>query len=787
MHRCTTALLRRLAQALLALALFTSAVAASLAVYPFSSEDPLLGIAMADELAAAFHDDAVVFGPDVATGLVPPLIVVDGFINVGRVLGGDIWTSPTGAELLRTGAGVDVAVSGTVEQYDGRTVLRLEVAHATGTRSVELSAEPGDRGRLVRQAARFVAQSLGVSQAPGIPQLPALAGDYETYVRTVWFAASGLVTDAAANAPQLEDGSWPERGFELLEDARAVADGSLTLADADMTAEQAGRRNGRRAVYALSLPALHETDAADSFARLVDLGVAALGHAWLGILATDDMRYDEAATQFELARQHAYPYAAALLASFQLAQGEVGAAEALVDELVAGGADSGAAGLVGASIVATVVEDIPREKGALQALGRAAPFLAYPYERLSFIAFDEDDALTAAQALAVAVELEPSSSLYWTNLGWARYLLGFLEQSEQASRRAIDLDGNQHIAAYNLGLVQAVTGRLSSALEAYDYAVELDPGVNDEVIVDLVNARALYPGVSAVEYALARLYEAKGQRLEARAAYQRFVRFAEAEGRTQEYLSFVQVAEQRLVALNAPLPPLEIFGSVSVRLGQRGPVAEPFHPGDPLYPSFELSTPGDQLPARVNVTLSLLRTDAAEAAEPVASTTATVDTPPGAVGFVVDYLYLELPADLAAGSYRLVVDASSGSELADQAETTFSVAGTPEPIRQLLGRNVVMTGLEIESPLYGRADIGSEARVIDRMVEELRSTAAAAEAALPAIQGGRFDGMTGSQLFLNASGQDVVDFLAYVADSGARDSRFTFVDGFAQWALDGTP
>lgn len=114
MHMSTTALLRRLVQAVLALALLTGALASSLVIYPFSSEDPLLGIAVSDEVAAAFHDSVAVYGPDVATGMVPPLVVVDGFINVGRVLGGNIWVSPTGAELLRTGTGVDVAVSGVI-------------------------------------------------------------------------------------------------------------------------------------------------------------------------------------------------------------------------------------------------------------------------------------------------------------------------------------------------------------------------------------------------------------------------------------------------------------------------------------------------------------------------------------------------------------------------------------------------------------------------------------------------------------------------------------------------
>ena len=182
----------------------------------------------------------------------------------------------------------------------------------------------------------------------------------------------------------------------------------------------------------------------------------------------------------------------------------------------------------------------------------------------------------------------------------------------------------------------------------------------------------------------------------------------------------VERAEERLAALEAPLPPLEVSGELPLNLGQRGPEAEPFHPGDPLFPSFELSTPGDQLPALVDVTISLLPQDAEEGAEPLAVTTAAVETPPGAVGYVVDFMDLELPADLPAGEYSLQVEATSGEELSASAGTEFSVSGDVVPLRQLFARNVIMTGLEIEAPLYGRADMGTVERVVERMVQELR-------------------------------------------------------------------
>lgn len=788
MQMCTTALLRRTAHVLLALVLVTGAFASSLLVYPFISQDPLLGVAMADEVAAAFQDEVVVFGPDVAAGVVPPLVVTDGYINLSRVLGGPVWTGPSGPSLLLGGAGVSVAVSGAVEQYEERTVLRLELASEAGTWRSELSAAPGDRARLVRQALWFIAPHLGLEGPPHPVPSPAIAGDYEEYVRSVGLAGNGLVVDAASVRPNLNDGTWPERGAEFQDDLRAVTEGNLALPHASALPEtEAARRLARRALMALSLDTLHEAGAEAAFGTLAELTGLGVAFAWNGILAFDRDDFGAAEAAFEAAARQDYPYGLALQSSLQLANGNAGTALGLVDTLVSRGQAAGPAALTGAYTVALLAEDVERQKGSLHELHRAAPYLAYPLQELSFIAFDEDDALAAAQALAVAVDLEPDSSLFWTNLGWAKYLLGFLDESAEASERAIAVDGNAYIAAYNLGLVHAVHGRLDEALEAYDYAVALDPAIHDEVIVDLVNARQLYPGVSAVEYSLARLYEAKGQRQNAREAYRRFLQLARAEGRTDDYAAYLQVAEQRLVALDAPPPPLEIFGDVSLRLGQRGPDTEPFHPGDPVYPSFELSTPGDQLPALVELTLTVQAQDAAEGEEPAVSITASVETPPGAVGYVVDFVDVELPVDLPAGVYTLVVQATSGDELAASGQAGFRVAGDVVPLRQLFGRNVVMTGLEIESPLYGRGDLASVDRVVERMVQELRDAAPAAEAALPTIVGGRYDGLSGAQLFLAATAEEVEEFLAYVARSDTRDSRFTFVDGFAQWAIDGAP
>src|SRR5690606_5494856 len=251
-----------------------------------------------------------------------------------------------------------------------------------------------------------------------------------------------------------------------------------------------------------------------------------------------------------------------------------------LEELVADPAAAGSAALLGASVVAEVAEDDDLQEAALRALSRTSPFLTYPLEFLSYLYFDRDDALAAAEVLAVAVELDPESSLYWTNLGWSYYLLGSYELSEEASARALELDGSQSVAAYNLGLVRVTGGRLEAGLDAYQRALRLDPTVNDEAVEDLENATALFPGVPAIDYALGLLYEAEGRRSDARTAFRRYLRLAD----DAEPSNLVERAEERLAALLAPLPALETIGERTLNLGQRGPVPSPFHPRAPAFP-----------------------------------------------------------------------------------------------------------------------------------------------------------------------------------------------------------
>lgn len=774
--------------AAVAFTLFATAWAQTLAVYPFDSQETLLGVAVADEIAAAFASGAVVLGPEVTPGAIPPLVVEGGFLSVGRLAGPLAMTGPAGADLVRTSTGVDVAATGRLEVLDDALALRLFVASADGSRQVTLRADVGRPDRLVALAVRVLEGDLGlrVGSMP-VPAAPWDAeGAYGEYARGVALIGAGLVPEGGDALEQAVAGAGaPPRASEMLADVRAVLAGDATLAGGDAGDEhgtEAGRRATRRALLSVGTVTLDEPLAFAAFEQMRAATTGVLADLWLGVLAANVNDRVGAMAVFDEAAAVS-SYARTVRASFLLSRGDDQAATDDLDAVTALGPAAGSAALLGASLVANVASDPTRERAALEALSVASPYLAYAFERLSYLAFDRDDAQAAAEALAVAVELEPESDLYWTNLGWAYYLLGFVDDSEAASLRALDLDGSQYIAAYNLGLARAVTGRLAEAMRAYEQAMRFDGGIDDEAVHDLENARLLYPGVAPVEFALATLYEAEGRRSDAAGAYQRFLRLARAD--EAAFGDDLDVARERFDALSAPPPPLEILGGVRVTLGVRGVDASPYHPGDPIYPSFELSTPGDALPARVLARVSLW-TDAA-AADALLVVEREVALPSGAVGFVVDDIELALPEDLAAGTYLLRVGADAGEGQQVAAETVVEVAGSAQALRRLIGRGVVLTGLQSGAPLYGRADLADPDVAVLRLVQELRATADAAEGALPAIEGGRFAGMSGGEAFRASEPDAVRDFLAYLAASDIQSGRFTFVDAYAQWLLDGTP
>lgn len=747
----------RIAAIVIALVVASAAMAETLVVYPLGSRDPALGALIADHVARAFDDEYEVYGPAVAPSLVPPLPVGEGFLNPTEFLQGRGVANRVGAALLRDALGASAILTGSIEVEADRLRADLYLADSQGVRSFLATAAVDEPGRLASRIVQATGRRLDSPRQESEVRLDLSASDGEL-AQALALISAGLAADARRVLESIEEPG--ERARELLQALGALE------------ARESGADPALLAALAVNRLPLDEPLALGYFQELAGDSELPAANLWVAVLEASINDLQAAERHFaELPEEFTYGQAAR--AAFLRGGGVDGTGESLRRALES----DDVAALVGVAALASSEGDLELEKSALAKLGRVAPYFVYPFERMSFIAFDEGDALTAAEALAVAVELEPESDLYWTNLGWAYYLLGMLERSEAASLRAVALDQSQYVAQYNLGLVRVVSGRLAEADEAYRLALRVDPDVDDAAVEDLEQALELYPDEPAIHYALALLYEAEGRRSEAAGQYRQYL---DRGGRE----SFRQLAERRVEVLSAPPPPIELTdGLVTIGLGTINLPEEPFHPGDPLYPSFEIFTPGEELPRRLEVSLELLSPQG----EQVSLIEGMLEMPTGAIGYVVDELEVELPRDLAPGTYRLdvLVEASEGRQAGGS--VMFRVEGEPQLIRQLLGRNLMMRALDTAVRLYGPEDISRPGSLPERLLRELQSSADIADEALPPIEAGRFANMTGGELFQSSTASDVRDFLRYLLASGTRDSSFVFVEAYAQWALEGAP
>ncbi len=762
----------------LLLSLVGGALAASLAVHPFQSQDPALGMLLADRVAEALGGEVV--GPAATPALVAPLVARDGFVSPAIFVDDPGLSGRNAAWLLRGVIGVDAAVTGALRAEGDELVLRLEADVAGRERRAVLRGPRDEPGALVRRAATLVA--LWTDRSAAAAQPIDFAGADGAIGRALGLIAAGLPRDALATLEQADaEFGLPARAASVAATLRAAVEDPEALAS-DTTVREGLDGLDAAALRAVTL--LNLGDLAASGVAFAALGAAGVpvGHVWDGVIAHNDGLDAEAARAFGRAvAVPGYDAALAARAAYLHAVERDGASADL--EALARRTDAAAGGLLLGVVAANLAGDAEREDALAERLGRAAPFLPFSFERRSFLAFDRDDALVAAQALAVALELDEESDLYWTNYGWALYLLGFLERSEAASRRALAIDPSQVIARYNLGLVEVVTDRLDAALATYREALRFDPRVEPEAIVDLVNAEVLYPEAIGVPFALAELEAARGDREAAAAAFERYVSLATArEQHPAADPTRVREASERAAALRAPLPPIAIEGAVDLRLGRRGPVVDEARPGDPLVVGFEVTTVGDALPRLLNLSAVLQAADGSE----LARAEREVDVPMGAIGFVVEVARLELPEALAADRYSVVVRAE-GDGLAAETVRGLEVRGGAEIVRRLVGRDVSLLAFDSEQALVAPRDVAQPSVVLARLLGELERAAPIAEEVLPRAESGRFEGLSGGAAFAASSETDVIDFLRYVLAEGAADTTFTFVDGYAEWLLQGAP
>ena len=789
------------------------AQASTLAVFPLESQEALLGVAVAERVASAVEQVAQdaqgaaleVLGPDVALALVPLYPVQGGFrsplqfLSTGRGAG-QTTSSRTAAVLLRDALGVDAVLGGRIDFVGGQLELTFHLATPKGAQTFSTTAPEANPERLAETMLAVLEQRLGLfstradaDRSAALMDVDAIDLDapYGDFVEGVALLSGGFVSEAQTALERAvrrseSQGEVEPRYQELLEVTRAVAEGDLADVDNLPLA----------ATLALNTQSLDDAQTLRIFERLAEQGDVPAYETWLGLLqasadATDTDANDTNAAADAFDAAATYPFGRAVRALYT-ALNDGPRADVMTDiDAISQSESSGA--LIGATLAAQLLEDAELEARLTTQLSRLAPSLPYPFERLSQLAFDADEPLEAAQALSVATQLEPESDLYWTNLGWAYYLLGRLEASEDASLQALELNPDEFIAWYNLGLTRAVTGRLGAAMDAYDEALSRDPEVDAAAIEDLENALELYPDVADIHFALGALYEAEDRGNDATAQFERYLERLEEqpEGETENAPRFRERAERRLEVLRTPPAPIEI-GDARLSLGPNNLNVESFRPGDRLFPDFELFTPGLELPQEATLTLRLL--DAQDTPVNGAIYEETFAIPGNAVALQIDDVGFALPTDLAPGEYTLDIALSARRGRRASKVLPVAVTGEPSFVRQLISQGVTLRGLASSRALYDERNVSlADEALVQRLLSELRNNAEAARDALPDISAGRFEGLSGDALFNQSSAQDVRDFLAFLLEQQSVQSEqegdlsVSFVDAYAQWALEGAP
>ncbi len=724
--------------------------AQNLVVFPLDSQDISLGMAISDKIAESFSGSLETYGPEVASGLIPPIVVQDGFFSITRRA--PTIASKSSTAMLREITGADYLISGSVDFMANDIIAHINLSTRDSVFSYEFSADAEDPAALINTAVSVLSIKMGLPVVLANAEIN-LSSDYGDYVDALTLVAYGEIEPAIS---RLEAMNRSAKADDLLAALEAVRVGL----EYD--------NNPLMAVMSLALEPVDEQVSLGYFEKFALEGSLPVVNLWIAALSAS--RDDNTKAQDYFEKSEFYPFGTAARAAYARVQG----LDYSQDEKIVL-AQNDTAALLAVASAASFAEDFATEKQALRRLTEILPDYIYPFERLSFIAFDEDDPISAAKALAVAVRLEPESDLYWTNLGWSYYLLGILDKSETASLHAIELNSNAHIALFNLGLARTVTGRLADAIKAYNKAVALDPEVDDEAVHDLENAKALYPNQADIYYSLAYLYEQELRREEAAVQYQLYI------DKNPSNSKFVKDAQERIEVLLAPPPEFFISDNVTIGLGLAGIEAGPYHPGELIYPSFELYTDGDELPKNIVYDIVLVNTDNNNV---LTGNFTDYSIPENAIGYVIEDHAILISNDAVAGNYELKITISTDDGRKAVSVSSFEIADGSKLLRQLISRDIVMFDVE-DMPFYTTKDLyKSDEVLLEMLVREIHDLANLADEVVPAIETGRYAGKTGSELFSGVTTADVNDFLVNLLTTDANQSEFLFVDAFLQWALD---
>lgn len=757
---------------LIIIALFTvsfGAAQSTLVIHPFDDGgDYTVGTIVADAVAAAFSTPTnLVFGPDTAPSVLPPVWVPSGFVSLTRLLNDEHMFRLTGAQLLQGALRADVAVTGTLDLGANETTLTLYIAEPNRTYTRTLSVAAGDYDRLVGFAIATI-NARGVPYDPTLRYSPRDGLTELPFAELLFALTNGDYAGARTAANQLPEISNPALCSRAKQLAAAVHE---LPADADQSTKW------RNLVLAIASGTVADSDLAEQFLTLN----SELGMLWAALLYLSDNQ-TAAATRLLTHIDVSYPFARQIGRNVLFHQ-----SDRTVDThtLLDWYGPLGQLDMAGAFVTSAVAFDIGTpgfEAAVADVLMRTAPFLPWGFEQRSFAAFDLDEAQKAAEVLSAAVEVQPDSALFWTNLGWARYLLNDLPGSIAASRTATELPDVSEVPFYNLGLAYAVQDEVEQAYEAYINGLDHRAEVNEAALEDLLEAEALYPDRAAVAFFTAFLAQEKGNRA---LAEQHFERFVAMERAGSEWQPFYSYAEERLVAFAAPPAELVIEPSFRLHFGVFGSATTEFHAGDAVSTVFELTTPGFELPRAVTIAVHIAYEGGVvyDVSYP-----GTLAIPEGAVGYVIDELSFTLDPSLPTGEYELtlVVRGDQGQEA--QQTRTFTIVGGPNVHRVLFSHNVQLLGVETGRMLNTENATSTPDTLVKRYLHEIELVTDEAANVIPVIEGGRFAGLNGGEAFASATADDVADFLKWLVHTGEfYDYQAMFVDLFAEWIMSGTP
>jgi tetratricopeptide (TPR) repeat protein len=223
-----------------------------------------------------------------------------------------------------------------------------------------------------------------------------------------------------------------------------------------------------------------EPEAEDQLRRVLELDSDHGGaHLLLGDLCLEASDLDGAAEHAERAVEllAEHPMSHELLGLVRLDQDDVAGAEASFRRALELDEDSVPAHL-GLGRAAEARGDLSAAREAYLEAARRDRRDTEPLFRLGLLLLDQEDYVGAEEVLGRAARLDSRDVAVGTELAYALWAQGKLEQAAREYRRLVRAEQSPSLL-YNLGLVEYERGELATAVDALQRSVQQDPSLVD--------------------------------------------------------------------------------------------------------------------------------------------------------------------------------------------------------------------------------------------------------------------------------------------------------------------